>query len=232
MHKEREKLIKRKIQSALAESLNSKKLFILTLKGYSIDKKIPREDRFTFAISSNICKYLELNNLVQYCILDKDRKTKYIDIVQFIDNSQSFSELEIDWALEAKHYSPHLNKVDDYINNSLGGIKEDIQKLINCNIKNRFLLLIQTQILSINLNNENITKIIEIFPFIKYLGNNIDEINTNIEQTNSSIKTENLVEKVKKCYDKDLIFELRVHKLTYNTAEIEVGIFYILFKHN
>lgn len=231
MDKKTELRTKYLIQSAIQDSLISKKLFILTMKGYRCDRKLPREDRITLAICGKLSDCLEINNIPQYYMKDYKGTTRYIDFVQFEKNSQIYSDSEIDWGLEAKHYSPHqdMNNDDKYLQNSLAGVTSDIQKLKDCEIKNRFLLLIQSQIINIDYGKENLQDVISAFPFIKYLGDDKAKIKANIDNARLTKRISKLENEIRKM-DSDLINDRGDFQLLLNTAKIDVRINYILFK--
>jgi hypothetical protein len=224
-------MTKKIISLAIEDSLLSKKLFILTLKSYQFDKRLPREDRMTLEISNNLARHLRDFNLPQYFIRDNNNLIRYIDFVQFRVNSISFQPNEIEWGLEAKHYSPHqdIGNLNSYLQNSINGINEDIQKLINCGIQNKYILALQTQILDVHTND--LLTLIDNFPFIKYLGNTIASINSNINVVTNQNRIFELRNFLMQNVDTNLKYGFADHNIKMNDSEISVRINYFICKH-
>ncbi|MFN8366933.1 MAG: hypothetical protein U0Y96_06785 [Candidatus Kapaibacterium sp.] len=222
---------KKIISTAINASLESKKLFILTLKSAKSGKRIPREDRMTLEISSNLPKDLRDYNLPQYCITDNQNKKRYIDLVQFRSDSISFQCNEIEWGLEAKHYSPHQNisNLNHYIRNSIRGITSDIDKLTNCGIENKYLVALQTEVKSVQLNDNDINTVFQHFPFIRtYIGDTKQEITNNIVNVSQEDRINNLKESLTEQIDNDLIYDSASKTITLKDSSINVRIHYFV----
>jgi hypothetical protein len=226
-------MIRKTIHNAVQDSLISKKLFIISLKSYKLDKKMPREDRFSIEIANNLPLHFRKNNLPQYFIKDNSNISRYIDFVQFKDTSVSFSEKEIQWALEAKHYSPHqnINRLEEYINQSLEGILSDIGKLNNCRITNKYILSIQTQIVKIISSDRELPHIIYLFPFIgTYLGQNMATIQSNIDIVKHENRINNFKKVLRKVVDNKLIYDFCDNLLVIGKSTIQVRVNYFVCK--
>lgn len=98
--------IKEEISIAIEKSLESDKLFILSMTNLK-NRKLGFEDRLTSELAFHIGDGYAIHEYK----LSKENNNEYIDIVKFDKNSLSFNESDIVWALEAKilySYQRHI----------------------------------------------------------------------------------------------------------------------------
>ncbi len=75
---------------------------------------------------------------------------------------------QVEWALEAKHYSPHQA---NYIPLSLEGPTKDVLKLTDCGFSKFYILQLQTEVVDFTINTgSTYAQFLVEFPFMKYLS--------------------------------------------------------------
>ena len=143
------KIKKMKITDAILESLESNKLFILSMQNYR-NNRISKEDRLTYELSAKLKNGI---NIPQFKLQNKEGQ-EYIDIVCLNENTNSFNINDVEWGLEAKTYCPHQNSNNQkiFFRNSTRGLLGDLVKLRKYHFKKNYLLLYIFEIIDLTIS--------------------------------------------------------------------------------
>ena len=200
------------IINALNKTFDSDKLFILSMQNYR-NNRISKEDRLTNELAA---KLQYGTNIHQYKIQNEEGQ-EYIDLVNINSTSIDFKIGDIEWALEAKTFSPHQNSNNQnlFYRNSVRGLKSDLVKLNKYHFKKKYLLLYLFEISNFEGNYDILNT---YFPILgTYLGKNKVECRQNIE----NVKKNNLISYLKEQIKKDS--ELSNLSSVWNSYKRKIG---------
>ena len=154
------------IEQAIHHAINIGNLHIQGLGGGT-------EDRFTKPMGGFI-----LHCFPQVTVPNPFGGEEIIDNITYLAPGMQ----EVDWALEAKHYTPHQGvTLQAYLRYSVGGCIKDILKLIDCGFQKFYIVQLQTHITQFHLlGTATYEQLYNVFPaFRKYISN-IDTTDANI----------------------------------------------------
>ena len=204
------------IEDALKRAINLGNLFVQGLGGGT-------EDRFTKPMGGFI-----LHCFPQVTVLNPFGGEEIIDNITYIAADMQM----VDWALEAKHYTPHQAiTLQTYLRNSVGGCIKDILKLIDCRFQKFYIVQLQTHVTQFNLiAGATYEQLYHVFPaFSKYISNlNAIEANNNLQRAVNQYRIPELEVYSRQRLDTNLICGHLPFNVTTLIANINVTIHYLI----
>ena len=170
-----------------------------------------------------------------------------IDLVKFHSTPvevkpiiRNVKDSNIDWALEAKHYTPHqrISDLESYKQWSVGGCVKDILKLVDCRFEKFYILQLQTHITQIILlpgsTYQDLKDIFRFFPiYLNY--NDIVGANNNLIRIVAENRITELEDYSRDRLDRNLLCGHIPQTIYDPIAHIDVTIHYFIsgpFEHS
>jgi hypothetical protein len=209
------------IEAALVEAITNSNLHAVTLcNGLNSQ----RENAFTGAMAPLIPCWPQVNTYNNY-IIDLVK----IDIEAQPPIITKGLLPQVEWALEAKHYSPHQ---PNYIENSLAGPMNDLLKLTQCRFNRFYILQLQTEVVDFTINmDSNYAAFTLEFPFMNYLSNATEaQARANIGNVGLSpnSRIDELIANSRLILDQNLVYDNMQDTVEGDTGSVKVKIHYLI----
>jgi hypothetical protein len=164
--------------------------------------------------------------------------TKIIDLVSFMHPiaigirpvNIDASGLDINWGLEARHFSPHQGALlRTYIKDSLTGPIRDLLKLIDCRFNKMYILQLQTEIVDFTIHPPfTYTDLLHDFSFFNWLGMTEPDARANIATIAAQHRITALETESRLKLDSNLIYGNVPGLVADPIADIRVKIHYLI----
>lgn len=163
---------------------------------------------------------------------------KVIDLISFLypdaNGNQSVnidaSGRDINWGLEARHFSPHqAASLRTYHKDSLTGPICDLLKLIDCGFKKMYIVQLQTEVVDFTIHPPfTYAQLLKDFPFVNWLGKTEPAARSNILRIAAQHRITALEAESRHKLDSNLIYGNVPGLVTDPIADIEVKIHYLI----